>query len=56
MKTCVKRVYCPYDSKLVHCREEKTNGTTRIICQKCGKVLWTKDSTHWKYEARGVIH
>ena len=54
MKICVKRVYCPACHRLTRPREEKANGMLRILCQRCGKLLWTKDSVSWKYEARGV--
>jgi len=49
MKLVVKKIYCPTCLKLVMPIEEKTPTGSRIVCQKCKNVIWTKDNFAWRH-------
>ena len=49
MKTAPKKVLCSNCQKLVKGEEQKTDSVTRIICPKCKKPVWVKESHSWRY-------
>lgn len=48
MKILVKKTYCNNCQKLVMGREQKSNGTSRIVCPKCGHALWVWNGLIWR--------
>lgn len=49
MKMIIKKVYCPVDKKLVMPREQQTGEITRLVCPKCGTVLYVKEDWGWRF-------
>jgi hypothetical protein len=48
LKLCIKRIYCSSCKALVNSREQKTDGGTQIICNKCGLTIRFKEGDVWK--------
>ncbi|MDO8568696.1 MAG: hypothetical protein Q7R57_08290 [Dehalococcoidales bacterium] len=48
MKTLIKKLYCSSCQRMVTGKEQKTNGTTKILCAKCSKVLWISNGIIWR--------
>jgi len=55
MKLCVKRIYCPGCQRLVRGREETVNGRIRILCARCGGIIWLRDGIGWRYAGKHAI-
>ena len=49
MKATIKKIYCNSCQRLVRGREEHTNGSRRIVCPRCGRVLWSWSGLTWRY-------
>jgi hypothetical protein len=49
MKLCVKRIYCPSCAKLVRCQEKEEGGKLRIVCNRCGGQLLSREGGNWRY-------
>ena len=54
MKLAVKRTYCSNCRRLVRGQEQKLNQNLRILCPKCGGVVWVRDGLFWRYVREGV--
>ncbi len=48
MKTCIKKIYCAKCGQLVGCKEQKSNGGTKVACSKCGKTLYVWEGGSWR--------
>lgn len=48
MKLCNKKIYCAHCATLVRCKEQKTNGGTKVSCNKCGKTLYAWEGGSWR--------
>ncbi|MGA2158286.1 MAG: hypothetical protein ABSG90_03600 [Dehalococcoidia bacterium] len=48
MKMIVKKVYCPFDHKLVRAREEASGRNKLIICTQCGRQLYDWNGIRFK--------
>jgi RNase P subunit RPR2 len=49
MKMMIKKTYCPVDKRLVKGQEQRVNDSIKIVCPRCGTVLWTKEGWSWRY-------
>ena len=45
----IKKTYCPVDKKLVMPQEQKNGETTKLVCPKCGAVLYVKEDWGWRF-------
>lgn len=48
MNLLVKRLYCPYDHRLVRGHEKANNGIIQVTCSICGKVIRVWNGLAWK--------
>jgi len=49
MKLVVKKTYCPVDKRLVLPQEQKNGETAKLVCPRCGTVLFVKEGWGWRY-------
>ncbi len=49
LKMVVKRTYCPVDKALVMPQEKKNGEATKLVCPKCGTVLYVKEDWGWRF-------
>ncbi len=54
MKLAIKKTYCSNCRRLVKGQEQKLNQNIRILCPKCGGVVWVRDGLFWRYVREGV--
>ncbi len=47
MKILTKRMRCPKCEKLVTGREQVTDDTRQVFCNRCGQLLWVSDGIKW---------
>ncbi len=55
MKTCVKKIRCPYCQQRVSCREQPETKTKSgsvdnkyIVCSRCKKLLYVWNGVSWR--------
>ena len=48
MKICAKKIYCSHCGKLVRCKEQKSNGGTKVLCNTCGRTLYVWEGSTWR--------
>lgn len=53
MKLAVKKTYCSTCRKLVKGQEQILNKNPRILCPKCGGVVWVRDGLFWRHVKEG---
>jgi len=51
MRLYVKKTYCPRCQRLVRGYEQGNDTNMRVLCSRCGLVIWVRDSMRWKYAA-----
>jgi hypothetical protein len=49
MKMVVKKTYCPVDKELVKPQEQKNGEVTKLVCSRCGTVLYVKEDWGWRH-------
>ena len=54
MRLSISKTYCPTCRKLVKGKEQKLKNITRVLCPKCGGVIWILDGVSWRYVREGV--
>ncbi len=54
MKLAVKKTYRSNCRRLIKGQEQKLNQNIRILCPKCGWVVWVQDGLSWRYVREGV--
>jgi ribosomal protein S27AE len=54
MKLAAKKTYCPNCRRLVKGQEQILDKNLRILCPKCGGVVWVQDVLFWRYVREGV--
>ena len=53
MKLAVKKTYCSNCRRLVKGQEQILNKNPRILCPKCGMVVWVRDGLFWRHIKEG---
>ena len=49
MRLCVKKTYCPRCQRLVRGHEQDNDTNIRVLCSRCGLVIWIRDGMRWMY-------
>ena len=53
MKLAVKKTYCSNCRRLVKGQEQILDKNPRILCPKCGGVVWVRDGLFWRHVKEG---
>jgi len=53
MELAIKKTYCSNCRGLVKGQEQILKQNIRILCRKCGMVVWVRDGFFWRHIKEG---